>query len=102
LLDALSALLAAEWTIARITVSIGHFWRLACPVACVSRFAAHADRVERRRVAEFPLPRGVPNAVSVIVKARDCSDPDFIGVGILGIGLSNLADRRRARCWYRF
>lgn len=92
LLAALSAVLAAKWTIGAITLSVGRtaafafaVW-LAFRASRITQIVLHDDVLPK-----FPLPRGVPNAISVIVNYGIVLVGIFIGIGILGIGLSNLA-----------
>jgi small-conductance mechanosensitive channel len=92
LFAALSALLEKQWTIGAISVSIGRI--LAFAIALWLAF--RASRITRIILNDdvlpsFPLPRGVPNAISVIVNYAIVLIGIFIGIGILGIGLSNLA-----------
>jgi len=92
LLGALSTVLAAKWTIGAITVSLGQtlafvlaVW-LAYHVSRITQIVLNDDLLPK-----FPLPRGVPNAISVIANYTIVLIGIFIGAGILGIGVSNLA-----------
>jgi potassium-dependent mechanosensitive channel len=89
---AISATLAAEWTIGTVSLSLG---RLLVFVVAVW-LSIRASRLTQILLNEdvlpqFPLPRGVPNAISMLANYAIVLIGVFVGAGILGIGVSNLA-----------
>jgi small-conductance mechanosensitive channel len=92
LFGALSAVLTAKWTIGAITLSLGRTVAFAVAVWLAFRASRITQIVLNDDVLpKFPLPRGVPNAISVMVNYAIVIVGIILGIGILGIGLSNLA-----------
>jgi len=92
LTEFVSATLAAQWTIGKVTVSLG---RVLGFVAAVW-IAVQASRITQVLLRDdvlpkFALPRGVPNAISVIANYVMVLIGILLGAGILGIELSNFA-----------
>ena len=89
--DALGVVLAANWTIGQLTISIGRILGFAVAV-WLAIYASRITQVLLRDdvLPRFALPRGVPNAISTIANYAMVLIGLLMGASILGIGLSNL------------
>jgi potassium-dependent mechanosensitive channel len=89
---AIRATLAAQWTIGTVTLSLGRLLAFGVAVWLAIRASRVTQIVLNDDVLpQFPLPRGVPNAISMLVNYAIVLIGIFVAAGILGIGLSNLA-----------
>jgi potassium efflux system protein len=92
LANAVAATLSAQWTIGTVTLSFGRLLAFVVAVWLAMRMSRLTQIVLNDDVLpQFPLPRGVPNAISMLVNYAIALIGIFVGAGILGIGLSNLA-----------
>ncbi len=89
--DFVSTMLAANWTIGQVTLSLGRMLGFAVAVWV----AVYASRITQALLRDdllprFALPRGVPTAISTIANYAMVLIGLLIGASILGVGLSNL------------
>ena len=92
LLELVSRILGAEWTIGKVTVSFGRALGFVAAVWVAVQASRITQVVLRDDVLpKFALPRGVPNAISVIANYVMVLIGILLGAGILGIELSNFA-----------
>ncbi len=92
LMAALRSVLAAEWTLGAVSLSPGRVVAFVIAVWLAMKASRLTQIVLNDDVLpKFLLPRGVPNAISTFANYSIVVIGVFVGAGILGIGLSNLA-----------
>jgi potassium efflux system protein len=92
LMAALRSVLAAQWTLGTVSFSLGRVVAFVIAVWLAMKASRLTQIVLNDDVLpQFLLPRGVPNAISTFANYSIVVIGVFVGAGILGIGLSNLA-----------
>lgn len=89
---AVRGVLTAQWTLGTVTLSLGRIVAFVIAVWVAIKASRMTQIVLNDDVLpQFLLPRGVPNAISTFANYAIVIIGIFVGAGILGIGLSNLA-----------